>query len=118
MSTTGSSSVSMNFGVSAPFIFDVNSFETGTTRAFHRDRWPSLSEFYAHFITTLEPPWQRKLHTKYIASSPYVKKNTYSLFANNTLLHQTMVILDPETYKNQGAILSDSEDDSSSDDDG
>jgi hypothetical protein len=89
------------------------------TRDVHKDKWTTLSDFYLQqYICTMRPAIDQKLTTKYLNPAHYSKKDTFSLFSSSLLLHETLSILDASTYKNQGAVLSDSEDDSSDEEDG
>lgn len=119
MATAGHSDISLNFGISEPFMFDVNMFEMNHyfTCDQKQTQWPNVSAYYMHHICTMRPASEQRLKTQYISQKRYIKKDTtYSLFADNSLIHETLMILDPKTYKNQGtAILSDSEEDSSDD---
>ena len=105
-------SVSLNFGVTSPFLFDVNGYELESLREeFPARNCCSLSDFYIEYINSKHAE-HRNLTTAYVSSTSYTKKDTFSLFSNNTLLHETMRIVSPNSYKNQGvAILSDSDED-------
>jgi hypothetical protein len=104
----------MNFGIESPFMFDIYAFELDWTREMNLHQGRTLSDAYMYYINSVGPTREQKLNTKYLSRNHYSKKDTFSLFAQNILLHQTLLIMEPQKYKNQGAILSD---DSSSDED-
>lgn len=109
-------SVSLNFGVSEPFAFDVTAFEREIVREQHQlvEQGSTLSDFYMHHVYSSGPVREQKLNTKYLSPDHYSKKDTYSLFSSQLLLHQTLMIMEPK-YKSQGrAIMSDDDSDSES----
>ena len=119
MATAGHSTLSLNFGITNPFLFDVNAFEIDhfardPDLAVNQKQWPTLSAYYMHHICIIQSGRGQRLKTQYISDVRYIKKDTYSLFTDSKLTHETLVITDPKTYKHQGVILSDD----SSDDEG